>query len=337
MRGAMQELREAKARLALEGDERAGTMRAIVEMSVTALPGEVQGAFDMLGAFAPKPATFGRDEVLEVWEVGEEEKGDGWLRGLVDRGLLEGVGDDRFAVHPVLADVACARLGEGEGSAGKARGGIPRGWSTRIGRVASNRGGAGADSERVDTGFERLCKRRRSHCILSCTIRALAPAGTVERELGLGEPCIGCISPPRAAQRRRHRAQSSRPDPLQPWRNEMRARILRKGPADCLQHRRPNRRGIDTQQYRPRLLLLGDQRRALEYYENALLHPPRHRRPRGRSNNAQQHRRRLLLPRRPAARARILREGPPNPPRHGRPRRRSRYAQQHGRNVPHAQ
>ncbi len=110
VRKEIERLKATEARLALEGGDREGSLRAIVEMSVEALPEEVRGAFAGLGAFAAKPATFGREAALAVWGVDEEEEtGDGWLKGLVDRGLLETAGDDRFAVHPVMGDVATTR------------------------------------------------------------------------------------------------------------------------------------------------------------------------------------------------------------------------------------
>ena len=118
VRKAIERLRETEARLALSGEDREGTLGAIVEMSVTGLPPDVQEAFAMLGAFAAKPADFGREAALAVWEVDGEEKGDGWLRRLVDRGLLETAGIDRFAVHPVLGDLARGRMGEEDGVRG---------------------------------------------------------------------------------------------------------------------------------------------------------------------------------------------------------------------------
>lgn len=112
VREAISELQEVGARLRLEGDERPGTLQAIVEMSVTALDPGVREGFAKLGAFAPKPAGFEREAVLAVWEVEEqdEKEADGWLKQLVLRALLETAGEDRFTLHQVLADVAVAQL-----------------------------------------------------------------------------------------------------------------------------------------------------------------------------------------------------------------------------------
>ncbi len=122
VRKAIERLAVVEARLALEADEgRPGlegvpsTLRAIVELSVTALGEDEQAAFEALGAFAAKPADFGREAVLAVWEA-EEERGDDGLRGLVKRGLLEVSGEGRFALHQVLSAVAAARLGEDRGA-----------------------------------------------------------------------------------------------------------------------------------------------------------------------------------------------------------------------------
>jgi nucleoside phosphorylase/tetratricopeptide (TPR) repeat protein len=114
-RDAVAELEAPEARLGLKGNDRRGTLAAIVEMSVKALDAEAQAAFAKLGAFAAKPADFGRDAALFVWDV-EEKAGDSRLKALVQRGLLETAGEDRFTLHQVLADVARGRLG-GEGGA----------------------------------------------------------------------------------------------------------------------------------------------------------------------------------------------------------------------------
>jgi tetratricopeptide (TPR) repeat protein len=116
---AMERLRAAEARLDLEAaaNVRPGlaevprTLRAIVEMSVMALAEEEQVAFAALGAFAAKPADFGRDAVLAVLKAGEQE-GDERLRLLVERCILEVTGEGRFTLHQVLGSVAAARLDE---------------------------------------------------------------------------------------------------------------------------------------------------------------------------------------------------------------------------------
>jgi tetratricopeptide (TPR) repeat protein len=90
---------------------------AVVELSLQALPNDyLRAGFAELGAFAPKPADFSRLAALAVWDVGEDE-GDQRLQTLTQRGLLEITGEDRFALHQVLAAVADAQLGEETGAA----------------------------------------------------------------------------------------------------------------------------------------------------------------------------------------------------------------------------
>lgn len=122
IRKVVARLGDTEARLSLEISEvRPGlegvpnTLRAIIEMSVLALAAEEQNAFVALGAFAPKPADFGREAALAVWEAEEEERGDLLLHLLTSRGLVEIAGEGRFAVHQVLGAVAAARLGEERG------------------------------------------------------------------------------------------------------------------------------------------------------------------------------------------------------------------------------
>lgn len=118
VRKAIERLQAAEARLALQAPEgRPGleavplSLQACVELSVEALGPEGEAAFTALGAFAPKPADFGRDAVLAVWEV-EEKQGDARLQVLIQRRLLDVAGEGRLALHQVLANVAAARLGE---------------------------------------------------------------------------------------------------------------------------------------------------------------------------------------------------------------------------------
>jgi tetratricopeptide (TPR) repeat protein len=122
VRRTMAHLRATDVRLGLPEHDREGTLETIVEMSVKALAPEAQEAFAVVGTFAAKPAIFGRDGALAVWKTlwgTEEDKGDVWLKLMVDRGLLETAGVDRFTIHPVLRDVAQARM-EKDSKAGAA-------------------------------------------------------------------------------------------------------------------------------------------------------------------------------------------------------------------------
>jgi tetratricopeptide (TPR) repeat protein len=116
LREEIERLNEAEARLGLEDtDERPGlegvptTLRAIVELSIEGLTENQQEAFAALGTFAPKPADFEREAAFAVWRVGAK-LGDMMLHFLTERGLLEIAGENRFALHQVLAAVAAARL-----------------------------------------------------------------------------------------------------------------------------------------------------------------------------------------------------------------------------------
>jgi tetratricopeptide (TPR) repeat protein len=117
LRQTVEHLRSAAERLALtESARRPGlagvplSLQAVVELSLDALPDQAaRTAFAELGVFAPKPADISRAAAIAVWEV-SEDVGESFLRNLNDRGLLEGTGQDRFALHQVLAEVGRARL-----------------------------------------------------------------------------------------------------------------------------------------------------------------------------------------------------------------------------------
>jgi hypothetical protein len=64
--------------------------------------------FAMLGAFAPKPATFDATAMKFVWDVADPMP---TVRQLIDRGLLEPiVSQGRFQMHAVLVKHAQALL-----------------------------------------------------------------------------------------------------------------------------------------------------------------------------------------------------------------------------------
>lgn len=100
-------LKSQEHRLGLQGTTT--TLRAIVELSVAALSEELQGAFECLGAFAPKPSVFGSKAVFAVWNV-EDAIGCHWIRQLLNRGLMEAAGEDQFTMHQVLAAVALGHM-----------------------------------------------------------------------------------------------------------------------------------------------------------------------------------------------------------------------------------
>jgi hypothetical protein len=84
-------------------DEQTGTIptvKILLEKSTERLDPESRDRFALLGAFAPKPATFDLPALSEVWEDPNPKP---TVRTLVGRGLLEPVpGTDRFQMHAVL-------------------------------------------------------------------------------------------------------------------------------------------------------------------------------------------------------------------------------------------
>lgn len=71
---------------------------ALLKKSTDRLSEDNQLRFSFLGAFAPKPATFDISAMAAVWEVEDPKP---TIRALVDRGLLERVGQ-RFQMHSLL-------------------------------------------------------------------------------------------------------------------------------------------------------------------------------------------------------------------------------------------
>ena len=80
------------------------TVAALLQKSTDLLNEDVLVHFAYLGAFAPKPATFDTDAMQAVWQVADPKP---TIRILLDRGLLEPTGEQRFWMHAIL--VAHAR------------------------------------------------------------------------------------------------------------------------------------------------------------------------------------------------------------------------------------
>ena len=80
-------------------DETTPTVATLLRQSTDRLPPEDRERFALLGAFAPKPATFAVDALMSVWEVEDPVP---TIRRLVRLGLLEPMGDRRFEMHAVL-------------------------------------------------------------------------------------------------------------------------------------------------------------------------------------------------------------------------------------------
>ncbi|MBN1202828.1 MAG: hypothetical protein JXJ20_13335 [Anaerolineae bacterium] len=75
------------------------TIRVLLQRSTSRLDRETCKRFALLGAFAPKPATFDLDAMQAVWRVDDPKP---TVRTLVARGLLEPANTGRFQMHAVL-------------------------------------------------------------------------------------------------------------------------------------------------------------------------------------------------------------------------------------------
>ncbi len=75
------------------------TVRALLQKSTDMLADDIRDNFAILGAFAPKPATFDSEALKAVWQVEDPKP---TIRELVGRGLLEPAGPDRFQMHALL-------------------------------------------------------------------------------------------------------------------------------------------------------------------------------------------------------------------------------------------
>ncbi len=79
------------------------SVTALLQKSTDLLDSYILDCFAYLGAFAPKPATFDEAAMQAVWETADPRP---VVRTLVDRGLLEPVGQSRFWMHALLVDHA---------------------------------------------------------------------------------------------------------------------------------------------------------------------------------------------------------------------------------------
>jgi hypothetical protein len=85
------------------------TVAALLRKSTDLLTPRTRDCFAVLGAFAPKPATFDLEAMSGVWD---EENAKPIVRELVNRGLLEPVGPGRFQMHALLVAHARSLLPE---------------------------------------------------------------------------------------------------------------------------------------------------------------------------------------------------------------------------------
>lgn len=85
------------------------SVAALLQRSVAVLPSHLQEQFGLLGVFAPKPATFTLDAIAAVWDDAQARDS---VRVLVDRGLLESLGEGRFQMHALLVMLARSLFAE---------------------------------------------------------------------------------------------------------------------------------------------------------------------------------------------------------------------------------
>jgi hypothetical protein len=79
------------------------TVQALLLRSTDRLEEIARDRFALLGAFAPKPATFDINAIQAVWNTTEAKT---TIRELVDRGLLEPIEGGRFQMHALLVSHA---------------------------------------------------------------------------------------------------------------------------------------------------------------------------------------------------------------------------------------
>jgi DNA-binding SARP family transcriptional activator len=99
------ELREGKKLLASEPPadvsfpQASPTITALLQKSTDMLSEEMRSRFIYLGIFAPKPATYDLAVISVAWNETDPRPG---VRFLIDRGLLEPAGGERFQMHALL-------------------------------------------------------------------------------------------------------------------------------------------------------------------------------------------------------------------------------------------
>ncbi|HEU4322076.1 MAG TPA: NB-ARC domain-containing protein [Roseiflexaceae bacterium] len=95
---------QAPANLAEVANETTPTVAALLKKSTDLLDAHTLDCFAALAPFAPKPATFDAGAMAAMWEVDNPKP---TIRTLIDRGLLERYGEERYWMHAIL--VAHAR------------------------------------------------------------------------------------------------------------------------------------------------------------------------------------------------------------------------------------
>lgn len=83
----------------IDDDKTLPTVSSLLQRSTNRLDDLTRERFALLGVFAPKPASFELEAIQAVWQTDNPRS---TLRQLVDRGLLEPLGNRRFQMHAVL-------------------------------------------------------------------------------------------------------------------------------------------------------------------------------------------------------------------------------------------
>lgn len=95
---------QAPADMAVPGDV-SPTVAALLRKSTDCLKPVVRKRFSYMAPFAPRPATFELDDLMAVWKADKSEARQ-TVDVLVDRGLLEPIGDGEYQIHQVLVQHA---------------------------------------------------------------------------------------------------------------------------------------------------------------------------------------------------------------------------------------
>ncbi len=83
------------------------TVAVLLQKSIERLDEKTRDCFAYLGPFAPKPATFDIGAMKSVWQVDDPKP---IADTLIDRGLLEPIGNGRFQMHALLVTLAKSLL-----------------------------------------------------------------------------------------------------------------------------------------------------------------------------------------------------------------------------------
>jgi hypothetical protein len=89
-----------------EHDQVSPTVSALLRKSTDRLEPTVRERFAFLAPFAPRPATFEFEDLMDVWNVTDKAEARRVVDILVDRGLLEPCEDGEYQVHQLLVQHA---------------------------------------------------------------------------------------------------------------------------------------------------------------------------------------------------------------------------------------